>query len=73
MPPRQAWPGRRQQPAPRVRRPTSRVNQGLELGKLLGVSGTPTLFINGRKIANVNGTPYELLKAIADYEASQVK
>jgi hypothetical protein len=35
------------------------------------VNGTPTLFINGRRIANIGGTPFETLKGIVDYEAKQ--
>lgn len=45
----------------------SRVDKSVELGKAVGVSGTPTLFINGRKIANVSGTPYDILKGMVDY------
>jgi protein-disulfide isomerase len=30
------------------------------------VTGTPTLYVNGRRIANVNGMPYEVLKGIVD-------
>lgn len=40
-----------------------------ELGKEVDVTGTPTLFINGRKIGNVGGIPYETLKAITDFQA----
>ena len=39
------------------------------LGKDVDVTGTPTLFIGGRKIANVGGIPYETLKAITDFQA----
>lgn len=47
----------------------TRLDQSVELGKAVGVNGTPTLFINGRKIANVSGTPYEILKGMVDYGA----
>jgi protein-disulfide isomerase len=50
-----------------------RVEQSVQLGKEVDVTGTPTLFINGRKIANVAGTPFETLKGIVDYEAKQGK
>jgi len=40
-----------------------------ELGKEVDVTGTPTLFLNGRKIGNVAGIPYETLKAITDFQA----
>jgi protein-disulfide isomerase len=47
----------------------TRIDNSVELGKSVGVNGTPTLFINGRKVANVNGTPYEILKGMVDYGA----
>lgn len=40
-----------------------------ELGREVDVTGTPTLFLNGRKIGNVGGIPYETLKAITDFQA----
>ena len=39
------------------------------LGQQVEVVGTPTLFINGRKIGNVGGIPYDTLKAITEYQA----
>jgi len=39
------------------------------LGSQVEVTGTPTLFINGRKIGNVGGIPYETLKAITEFQA----
>jgi protein-disulfide isomerase len=51
----------------------SRIDASLALGKEVGVTGTPTLFIGGRKIANVNGTPYEILKGITEFAAKQGK
>lgn len=45
---------------------TARIRKSLELGSDLGVSGTPTLFVNGRRIQNVNGLPYEVLKSMVD-------
>lgn len=51
----------------------ARVDQSIELGKQVGVTGTPTLFLNGRKIQNVSGTPYEVLTAIAKYQAGTGK
>jgi protein-disulfide isomerase len=51
----------------------SRVDASVNLGKKVQVTGTPTLFINGRRIANVNGTPYEILKSIVEFEAKQGK
>ncbi len=40
-----------------------------QLGVAVDVTGTPTLFINGRKISNVGGIPYETLKAITEFQA----
>ncbi len=40
------------------------INSSMELGRELEVTGTPTLFVGGRKIGNVGGIPYETLKAI---------
>src|SRR5215469_492104 len=47
----------------------SHVQKSVDLGTSVGVTGTPTLFINGRRIANVSGTPYEILKGIVDFGA----
>jgi protein-disulfide isomerase len=49
----------------------ARVQRSIELGKEVGVSGTPTLFINGRKVQAVTDTPFEQLKAMVDFEATQ--
>ena len=51
----------------------ARIEHSIALGKSVGVTGTPTLFIGGRKIANVNGTPYELLKSIVEFQAKEGK
>ena len=51
----------------------ARVNQQYELGASLGVTSTPTVFLNGRKIENVNGTPYEVMKQMVDFEAQEAK
>ncbi len=45
----------------------ARIEHSIALGKAVGVTGTPTLFICGRKIANVNGTPYEVLKNMIEF------
>jgi protein-disulfide isomerase len=45
---------------------TARIRKSLELGNDLNVTGTPTLFVNGRRVQNVNGLPYEILKAMVD-------
>jgi protein-disulfide isomerase len=47
----------------------ARIEASLALGKSVGVSGTPTLYINGRGVPG--GAPIETLKKIVDFEASQ--
>jgi len=37
------------------------------LGSAVGVNSTPTLYVNGRRIANMNALPYELLKQLVEY------
>jgi len=53
----------------------ARVDASVALGKSVGVSGTPALFINGRNLGrNLPGeAPVELLKKIVDFQASQEK
>jgi len=51
----------------------ARVMQQYELGVSVGVTATPTLFINGRKIENVNDTPVEILKQMVEFEAQEAK
>jgi protein-disulfide isomerase len=50
-----------------------RVRESLALGKALDVHGTPTLFINGRRINNVLGMPYELLKDVVNWSEKDAK
>ena len=50
-----------------------RVRDSLALGKELDVRGTPTLFINGRRINNVLAMPYELLKTVVDWQEKDAK
>jgi protein-disulfide isomerase len=45
------------------------VNNSEQLGNAVDVTGTPTLFIGGRKVGNVGGLPYETLKAITEFQA----
>jgi protein-disulfide isomerase len=49
----------------------SRVEHSVALGKSLDVTGTPTLFINGRKIANVAALPYDMLKQLTEFAAKK--
>jgi len=50
-----------------------RITQGEELAKDLNITGTPTLFVNGRPIANLPATNYSLLKSIVEFEVEQAK
>jgi protein-disulfide isomerase len=43
------------------------VNASLALGKKMEITGTPTLFVNGRRINNVGGTPYDTLKKLVQF------
>jgi protein-disulfide isomerase len=47
----------------------ARIEASVALGKSVGVSATPTLFINGRSLPA--GVPVDLLKKIADFMANQ--
>lgn len=48
-----------------------RIQKGIDLGRALQVTGTPTLFVNGRPVSNVGGIPYDTLKALVEFEATQ--
>jgi protein-disulfide isomerase len=45
-----------------------RVKKSFDLGRELDITGTPTVFVNGRRISSVTSLPYEELKSIVDYE-----
>jgi len=49
----------------------SRVEASVALGKSVGVTGTPTLFVNGRSVGAT--APLETLKKIVDFAARQEK
>ncbi|MFY9908691.1 MAG: DsbA family protein [Candidatus Sulfotelmatobacter sp.] len=49
------------------------VDASIALGKQVNVTGTPTLFINGRSIGNVSGVSETSLKALVDFAAKQGK
>jgi protein-disulfide isomerase len=49
----------------------ARVDASIALGKSANVTGTPTLFINGRSIGNVSQVPADALKGLADFAAKQ--
>jgi protein-disulfide isomerase len=50
-----------------------RVQHSIALGASVDVTSTPTLFINGRKISNVSGVPYDLLKSLVEFAAKPGK
>ncbi len=49
----------------------AKIYKSMELGKSVDVTSTPTLFINGRKVGNVSGMPYDVLKELTDFQAQQ--
>lgn len=49
------------------------VDASLALGKSVNVTGTPTLFINGRSIGNVGQVPAASLKGLVDFAAKEGK
>lgn len=52
---------------------TSRIEHSVALGKSVEVNSTPTVFINGRKIGNPAGLPYDVLKRIVEFAANDNK
>ena len=51
----------------------ARVDASIELGKSVDVSGTPTLFINGRKIGSLDPRMGDTYKGLVDFAAKQAK
>lgn len=49
------------------------VDASLALGKAVNVTGTPTLFINGRSIGNVANVPAATLKELVEFGAKEGK
>jgi len=50
-----------------------RVQRSISLGQSVEVTSTPTLFINGRRVASVNGVPYDVLKSLVEFAAKEGK
>src|SRR5512147_2488859 len=48
-----------------------RIEKGIGLGRELKITGTPTLFVNGRPINSLGNLPYDTLKALVEFEAAQ--
>jgi len=53
--------------------PKSHVDASIALGKSVNVTGTPTLFVNGRTIGNISQVPADTLKALVEFAAKQGK
>jgi len=49
----------------------ARIEKSIALGQGVGVTGTPTVFINGRRIANVTQVPENILKGIVEFAGKQ--
>jgi protein-disulfide isomerase len=49
------------------------VDASIALGKSVNVTGTPTLFINGRTIGNISQVPADTLKSLVEFAAKQAK
>jgi len=49
------------------------VDASLALGKAVNVTGTPTLFINGRSLGNISNVPAETLKNLVEFAAKEGK
>jgi protein-disulfide isomerase len=48
-----------------------RITRSQLLGQAVGVTGTPTLFINGRRVGNPGAAQYEALKGVVAFESDQ--
>jgi protein-disulfide isomerase len=48
-----------------------RITRSQVLGQSVAITGTPTLFINGRRVGNPGMAQYEALKAVVAFEADQ--
>jgi len=51
----------------------ARIDASIVLGKKVDVSGTPTLFINGRKIGSFDNRLSEVYKSLVDFAAKEAK
>jgi len=47
----------------------ARVQSEVVLGQAVEVTATPTIFINGRRVADLGGLPYEVLKGLVEFAA----
>jgi protein-disulfide isomerase len=51
----------------------ARIDASIALGKKVDVSGTPTLFINGRKIGSFDNRLSDVYKSLVDFAAKEAK
>jgi protein-disulfide isomerase len=51
----------------------ARIDASIALGKKVDVSGTPTLFINGRKIGNFDNRLSDVYKSLVEFAAKEAK
>lgn len=47
-----------------------RVQRSMDLGKKMNVTGTPTLFVNGRRVMNIAGLPFDKLKQMVAFSGT---
>lgn len=52
---------------------SDRVEKSVSFGRTLEVSGTPTVFVNGRKLESITGIPYDTLKSMVEFYSKQPK
>jgi protein-disulfide isomerase len=48
-----------------------KIQDSIDLGMSLGVTGTPTVFVNGRKVNGIADIPYDQLRKLVEFEAAQ--
>ncbi len=46
----------------------ARINKSLDLGRTMDVTGTPTVFLNGRNVQGIADIPYDQLKRLVQFE-----
>ena len=51
----------------------ARVDASIALGKSVDVTGTPTLFVNGRRISSFDPHLQDIYKSLVDFAAKQGK
>ena len=49
---------------------SAKIQRSIDLGRTIGVSGTPAIYVNGRRIPSVTDIPYESLKQVIEFEAA---